>query len=91
MPGDFYFACLDGTFNYDGDTYWGEPTDGDGGGEIDLLPEVGVGRISAANVAEVNNMVTKTIAYLESEAAYLSKVLLTGEQLTFGGLGEYGV
>ncbi len=90
MPGDFYFACLDGTFNYDGDTYWGEPTDGDGGGEIDLLPEVGVGRISAANVAEVNNMVTKTIAYLESEAAYLSKVLLTGEQLTFGGLGEYG-
>ena len=90
MPGDFYFACLDGTFNYDGDGYWGEPNDGEGGGEIDLLPEVGVGRISAASVEEVTNMVTKTIAYLESEAAYLSKVVLAGEQLNFGGLGEYG-
>ncbi len=90
MPGDFYFACLDGTFNYDGDAYWAEPTDGEGGGDIDLLPEVGVGRISAASVEEVTNMVTKTIAYLESEAAYLSKVVLAGEQLRFGGLGEYG-
>ena len=90
MPGDFYFACLDGTFNYDGDGYWGEPNDGEGGGEIDLLPEVGVGRISAESVEEVTNMVTKTIAYLESEAAYLSKIVLAGEQLGFGGLGEYG-
>lgn len=90
MPADFYFACLDGTFNYDGDAYWGEPNDGEGGGEIDLLPEVGVGRVSAANVEEVTNMVTKTIAYLDSEAAYLSKVVLAGEQLRFGGLGEYG-
>ncbi|MDH3892097.1 MAG: C25 family cysteine peptidase [candidate division Zixibacteria bacterium] len=90
MPGDFYYGCLDGTFNYDGDPYWAEPTDGEGGGDIDLLPEVGVGRISAATIEEAANMVTKSIAYLESEAAYLSKVLLTGEQLNFGGMGEYG-
>lgn len=90
MPGDFYFACLDGTFNYDGDGRWGEPGDGDEGGEIDLLPEVGVGRISAGDATEVTNMVNKTIAYLESSDSYLSKVLLAGEDLRFGGLGEYG-
>ncbi|MBU8932776.1 MAG: hypothetical protein KOO62_02105 [candidate division Zixibacteria bacterium] len=90
MPGDIYFGNLDGTYNYDGDSYWGEPTDGEGGGDIDLLPEVGVGRISAETTEEANNMVTKSLAYLESEAAYLSKVVLVGEQLGFGGLGEYG-
>ena len=37
MPGDIYFACLDGTYNYDGDSYWGEPTDGTGGGDVDLV------------------------------------------------------
>ncbi|MBU0617417.1 MAG: hypothetical protein KKI02_06855, partial [Planctomycetes bacterium] len=35
MPGDLYFGCLDGTWNYDGDSYWGEPTDGPGGGDVD--------------------------------------------------------
>jgi hypothetical protein len=90
VPGDFYFACLDGTFNYDGDGRWGEPGDGEGGGEIDLLPEIGLGRVPADNVQEVTFLVNKTIAYLESEDAYLSKVLLSGEDLGFGGLGEYG-
>lgn len=90
MPGDFYFACLDGTFNYDGDSRWGEPGDGEGGGEIDLLPEIGLARVSASNTFEVTNMVNKTLSYLESNDAYLSRVLLAGEDLRFGGLGEYG-
>ena len=90
MPGDFYFACLDGTFNYDGDGWWGEPGDGEDGGEIDLLPEIGLGRVSAGDATEVANLINKTIIYLESNDDYLSKVLLVGEDLGFGGLGEYG-
>jgi len=90
LPADFYYACLDGTFNYDGDAFWGEPNDGEGGGEIDLLPEVGASRISAESVDEVNNMVNKTLWYLTTNEPYLSKVLLVGEQLGFAGLGEYG-
>jgi len=90
MPADFYFSCLDGTFNYDGDSRWGESTDGDGGGEIDLFPDVHVGRVSAGSVDEVDNLVNKTLAYAASEHPVLQKVLLVGEQLTFGGLGEYG-
>jgi hypothetical protein len=90
MPGDMYFSCLDGTFNYDGDSRWGEPTDGEGGGDIDLFPDVHVGRISAGSEDEVNNLVNKTIAYLTYEGEALQRVVLAGEQLTFGGLGEYG-
>ena len=44
MPGDIYFGCLNGTYNYDGDSYWGEPNDGDGGGDVGLVAEVYVGR-----------------------------------------------
>jgi len=90
MPADFYFSCLDGTFNYDNDAYWGEPDDGEGGGEIDLFPEVHVGRISAESPQEVTNLVNKTLSYVSSQDPYLQKVLLAGEQLTFGGWGEYG-
>jgi hypothetical protein len=90
MPGDIYFACLDGTYNYDGDSYWGEPTDGEGGGDVDLIAEVYVGRVCANGIGEVNNFVNKTIQYITSQSAYLDDVLLVGEHLGFSGLGEYG-
>ncbi|UCD16171.1 MAG: hypothetical protein JSV44_06775, partial [Candidatus Zixiibacteriota bacterium] len=90
MPADFYFSCLDGTFNYDNDGLWGEPTDGEGGGDIDLFPEVHIGRYSASSPQEVSRLVEKTLAYLASESPYLQKILLAGEQLGFGGMGEYG-
>ncbi len=90
MPGDFYFSCLDGTFNYDGDGRWGEPTDGEGGGDIDLFPDVHVGRASVESALEAAYLISKTISYLGSEQPYLENVLLAGEQLRFGGLGEYG-
>ncbi len=90
LPGDFYFSCLDGTFDFDGDGLYAEPGDGEGGGEIDMFPEVHIGRVSAETAQEVTNLVNKTISYLNSEAPYLQKVLLAGEQLGFGGLGEYG-
>ena len=44
LPTDEYFACLDGPWNGDGDSNWGEANDGIGGGDIDLTAEVYVGR-----------------------------------------------
>ncbi len=87
MPSDIYYACLDGTFNYDGDSKWGEPTDGDGGKDVDLLAEVYVGRACVGNRKEANNFVTKTVAYIEMGADdYFKEVCLAGEYL-----GDYGI
>ncbi len=90
MPGDFYFSCLDGTFNYDGDEYSGEPTDGENGGDVDLMAEVYVGRAPAGNPAEAYTFVEKTIQYLNTSNSYLNKSLLVGEALGYAGIQEYG-
>jgi len=89
MPGDVYYACLDGVFNFDGDAYWGEPTDGDGGGDVDLLAELYVGRATADNSAEAARFVDKTIAYLTSQNSYLYNALNSSEYLGFGGDVQY--
>ena len=89
MPGDIYFACLDGTWNYDGDSRWGEPNDGPGGGDVDLVAEVYVGRASGGNTTETTRFVNKTVWYLSGGHAQTEKVLLVGEYLGFGGEAEY--
>ncbi len=90
MASDIYFACLDGTYNYDGDDLNGEATDGEGGGDVDLLAEVYVGRIPAGSAPEAYAVVAKTLDYIASEDPYLDEVLMAGEHLRFGGFGEYG-
>lgn len=89
MPSDFYYSCLDGTFNYDGDSYHGEPTDGENGGDVDLIAELAVGRASVNTVEEAERFVAKTLWYLNENHNYPEKVLLVGEHLGFGGLSEY--
>jgi hypothetical protein len=89
MPGDLYFGCLDGTWNYDNDSYWGEPNDGDGGGPLDLEYDVWVGRAAASNTTEADRFVSKTIQYLSGGGTYLQKMLFVGEHLGFGGPAEY--
>jgi hypothetical protein len=89
MPADIYFANLDGTFNYDGDQYWGEPNDGEGGGDVDLFAELYIGRVPVDNATEAERFVSKTIQYLTATGPYLQKVLMTGEQLGYGGPVEY--
>ena len=63
LPCDLYFACLDGSWNSDGDTRWGEPEDGEGGEPVDLLGEVFVGRAPVDTPAEVSTFVEKTTRY----------------------------
>lgn len=92
MPSDLYYACLDGPYNYDGDNKWGEPNDGINGGDVDLMSEVFVGRACVDNVADVNNFVTKTVAYINKDPddEYLGRVCLAGEYLGDYGIASYG-
>lgn len=91
IPSDLYYQCLDGPYNNDGDGYWGEPTDGAGGGDVDLVAEVYIGRASAENTNEMANFVYKTLAYEQDTetAEYLHTALMCGEHLGFGGDSEY--
>ncbi len=93
LPSDLYYQCLDGSFNSDGDTYWGEPEDGENGGDVDLFAEVYVGRISAENPEEMSNAVYKILAYEKDNESeeYLRSACLVGEELgpQFGP-GEFG-
>ena len=89
IPADIYYACLDGTFDNDGDGIYGETNDGPGGGEVDLYAEVYVGRAPVDSITELSNFVNKTITYENSTTAYLQTVYMVGEQLdtapTWGG------
>ena len=62
MAADMYYAHLDGTFNYDNDSRWGEPTDG-----VDWYAEVAVGRAPVETVSEAEDFVDKVITH---ELAY---------------------
>jgi PKD repeat protein len=88
IPSDLYFACLDGTFNYDGDDKWGEPTDGENGGDVDLVAEVYVGRAPVDCEQEVSNFVMKTLAYdddpYDPNNPYFTTALMLGEDLAKG-------
>jgi len=89
MPSDVFFGCLDGTFNNDGDGQWGEPNDGDGGGDVDLVAEVYIGRAAVGNATEAARFVTKTLWYLTGQHSLPQKVQMVGEHLGFGGPSEY--
>lgn len=80
MPSDLYYECLDGSWNGNSNSVWGEPTDGDAGGDVDLLAEVIVGRAPVDTQAEVENFVAKTLA-AESNTVNRSYLLLAGEYL----------
>ena len=84
IPADMYYACLDGTWNDDGDNKWGEP------GEDDLLAELSVGRLCFDSPAELENMIDKLILYQDSPVIEdIEKALMLGENLdsqpTWGG------
>lgn len=81
LPTDMYYACLDGPWNGDGDDLWGEPTDGAGGRDIDLVPEIYVGRAPVSNATEARNFVAKTLLYSNNPHPNAKMALLLGEKL----------
>ncbi len=90
IASDLYYACLDGNYNNDGDSHWGEPNDGPGGADVDLVAEVYVGRAPVDSETELSNFVMKTIAYEESQSPVLYDVWIVGEYLGFGGIADWG-
>lgn len=92
LPSDLYFACLDGSYNYNEDRCWGRPNDGEKGKDVDLMAEVYVGRACVGNSEEVNNFVHKTTKYMSTNIgdSYLKNVLMVGEYTGFGGEADFG-
>lgn len=81
LPTDLYYACLDGSWNSDGDTRWGEATDGETGGDVDLLAEVYVGRAPVDTVQEVAAFVNKVVRYASGGHPNSRKALVVAEFL----------
>lgn len=83
IPSDMYYACLDGTWNNNGNNLYGEP------GEEDLYAEVMVGRFCVDAASEITNMTNKLMKYQDSPVvADIENALMVGEQLdesTWGG------
>ncbi len=84
IPADMYYGCLDGNWNSDGDSRWGEPE------EADMLHEVAVGRACVSSQNDVVNFVTKAIRYTaEPVVSECDEALMAGELLwndpTWGG------
>jgi hypothetical protein len=57
IPADLYYSALDGNWNANGNSWWGEP------GEDDLLPDVSVARMPFSTAAELEHMVHKSVSY----------------------------
>ena len=76
IAADVYFAGLDGNWNEDGDSHWGEPE------EADLLAEVFVGRAAVDTPTEAANFVNKQILYQSDPVlGGLETGLMVGEDL----------
>lgn len=89
LPTDLYYACLDGPWNSDGDSRWGEYTDGSGGSDIDLVAEVFVGRAPVSNATEATNFVDKTIQYETTQHPNATTSVFLGEKLDTWTYGKY--
>ncbi len=76
IPADLYYSALDGNWNDNGDSKWGEPD------EDDLLPELAVARFPFSNIDELNNLIHKSISYQNSPVlGEFQKPFLAGENL----------
>ncbi len=77
-PSDLYFACLDGTWDRDGDHIYGEVED-----SVDALPELYIGRIPVHTPDQAWAFVQKAMAYATSPAdpGYPRRALALGTDL----------
>jgi hypothetical protein len=83
VPTDLYYACLDGSWNGNGNSNWGESTDGEDGGDVDLLAEVYVGRAPVDTPEEASVFVDKTLRYQAEGGGYAETALLAASYLGY--------
>ncbi|HYM81388.1 MAG TPA: C25 family cysteine peptidase [Candidatus Limnocylindria bacterium] len=84
IPADLYFSCLDGNWNADGDSLYGEGylSIVDPGDNADLMPDVYVGRAPVVTVAQVDQFIDKTLQYAKTPVGdYEQSVLFFAEVL----------
>lgn len=88
IPCDMYYGALDGSWDNDNDTIFGEgvfdegPENGTAGEEADFFAEVYIGRATVDTPGEARNFVNKTLWYEQaSDDGYFKKALMVGETL----------
>lgn len=74
IASDLYFGCLDGNFDANGNSIFGETSD-----NVDFTYDVLVGRAPVDDVKEASNFVTKTITYEKRQQS--AKATFVGEVL----------
>jgi hypothetical protein len=82
VPTDLYYACLDGSWNADGDAAWAEGYDAVSGETdmADLYPEVFVGRIPVTSALEVSQYLAKLQSYVDPQwDDFEGRMLFMGE------------
>lgn len=89
IPCDLYFSDLDGNWNADGNTTYGEIAD-----SIDMYPDVFVGRAGVENTTEAAAFVNKVLTYEknapnghETDMLFLAEILWSNPY-TNSGLGK---
>lgn len=85
MPCDAYYSCLDNNWDGNGNGVYGEIQD-----NVDLIPEIAVGRITAETETEFNRFFNKTYHYVDEVSVSDDMVYALGENLnnnplTWGG------
>ncbi len=82
FPTDYYYAGLNGTWNADGDEYYGEAED-----NVDYGADVFVGRLPVKNVHELRAVIRKIVRYSRNPISpdKAHKMLLCGAILSFKG------
>ena len=84
VPTDWYYSCLDGDWDADGDDVFGEMGD-----SVDLLPDVHVGRAPVSTRESVSLFTGKLTGYCsDSTASYLGRILLAGFDIDATTFGE---
>jgi hypothetical protein len=77
IPTDLYYSDLDGNWNFDGDTTFGEYSD-----SVDLYSDVFVGRASVSTFSQAQAVVDKTLQYeTDPPSDYITKALFVGTVL----------
>ncbi|MEO7842203.1 MAG: C25 family cysteine peptidase, partial [Candidatus Eisenbacteria bacterium] len=84
IPSDLYYSDLDGNWNADGDSLFGEAYQevSNPGDNVSLIPDVYVGRAPITSVLQAKAFVDKTLQYSRNPVGdYENKALFAGEVL----------
>lgn len=79
---DYYYACLDGDWNANGNEYFGEVFD-----DCDYGAELAVGRAPVRTVAEAQRFIDRVMSYSQTSpyTNYQAKALLLGSFMDYPG------